>query len=157
MYAQNSQLPQSKAPMRQQQNNDVTYIDDLPDLDDIEGGMPGNGGIPHNIPEKYRKFIRPSHAPPNEAGMQSYGGPQVEHMGHMEHMGPGGQVESYSQLTNQYSKLLHGSPTCIEVADHIASCPICSRFYTNDKSACIIAIVVLAIICIILLKKVLDI
>jgi hypothetical protein len=49
-----------------------------------------------------------------------------------------------------------GSPTCLEIADHVGSCPICSRFYKNDNTVYIIAIVILAIICILLLKRVLN-
>ena len=49
-----------------------------------------------------------------------------------------------------------GSPTCIDIANHIASCPICSKFYNNDKTIYIIAIILLALICILLLKKLLD-
>ena len=46
--------------------------------------------------------------------------------------------------------------SCIEIARHIKSCPICSRFYDNDKSAYIIGIVFLLVICIILLKKIIE-
>jgi hypothetical protein len=46
---------------------------------------------------------------------------------------------------------------CIEVAEHINSCPICSKFYNVDKTPYILAIVILSIICIILLKRVLSI
>jgi hypothetical protein len=38
----------------------------------------------------------------------------------------------------------------------VGSCPICSRFYHNDNTVYIIAIVILSIICILLLKRVLD-
>jgi hypothetical protein len=48
-------------------------------------------------------------------------------------------------------------PSCIDVNLHISDCPICSRFYNNDCSLYIIAIVVLAIICVLLLKRVLKI
>lgn len=49
-----------------------------------------------------------------------------------------------------------GSPSCLDVADHISKCPICSKFYNTDKTIYLIAIITLAIICILLLKKVLD-
>lgn len=45
---------------------------------------------------------------------------------------------------------------CIDVANHIQSCPICSKFYHNDKTLYIITIAVLCIICILLLKKILN-
>ena len=45
---------------------------------------------------------------------------------------------------------------CIDVARHIKNCPICIKFYDNDRSLYIIIIIILAIICIILLKKLLE-
>lgn len=45
---------------------------------------------------------------------------------------------------------------CIDVANHIKSCPICSKFYENDKTIYVVAIIILLIICIILIKKVLE-
>ena len=46
--------------------------------------------------------------------------------------------------------------SCIDVANHIKSCPICSKFYENDKSMYIIVIIILLIICIILARKFLE-
>jgi hypothetical protein len=46
---------------------------------------------------------------------------------------------------------------CIDVANHIQSCPICSKFYNNDKTLYILAIIILSIVCLLLLKKVLNI
>ena len=45
---------------------------------------------------------------------------------------------------------------CIDVAGHIKDCPICSKFYKSDSTVYVIAIVLLAIVCLLLLKKVLD-
>lgn len=46
--------------------------------------------------------------------------------------------------------------SCMEIARHVKNCPICSKFYDNDKSVYIIVIILLVIFCIILLKKILD-
>lgn len=46
--------------------------------------------------------------------------------------------------------------TCLDVCKHIENCPICSKFYKNDKICYILAIIVLSLICIVLLKKVLN-
>ena len=46
--------------------------------------------------------------------------------------------------------------TCLYVSNHIKNCPICSKFYENDKSIYIIIIIILAIVCIILARKVLE-
>ena len=45
---------------------------------------------------------------------------------------------------------------CLDVANHIQNCPICSKFYENDKSIYIVVIVILIILCIILVKKLID-
>ena len=60
---------------------------------------------------------------------------------------------SYDSLENfsDYRRL-----NCLDVANHIKSCPICSRFYDNDKTIYVVAIIILVIICIILMKKVLE-
>lgn len=51
---------------------------------------------------------------------------------------------------------LRGGPSCIDVSDHVKSCPVCSRLYANDRTVWIICVVVLAIICLLLLKKTLE-
>lgn len=46
--------------------------------------------------------------------------------------------------------------TCPMIFEHIKNCPICSKFYNSDKTMYVIAIVLLSIVCIILLKRVLE-
>ena len=120
-----------------------TLINDLPDLEDLEG-------YSQKQDDKYSKFIRQAHSSPQQAGMTQ------QHMGSpmgQQHMGPPmGQVMEQKPSHN----ITENSPSCIEVADHIFTCPICSKFYKNDNTIYIVAIVVLLIICILLLKKCLD-
>ena len=59
--------------------------------------------------------------------------------------------------TYQKSKLRAPENTCADVADHAANCKVCSQLYKNDNTILIIAIVILSIICIILLKRILEI
>lgn len=47
--------------------------------------------------------------------------------------------------------------SCIDVCNHVNSCPVCSRFYNNDKTVYIIIIVLLSIITVICFKKILNI
>ena len=47
--------------------------------------------------------------------------------------------------------------SCIDVCNHVNSCPVCSRFYNNDKTVYIIIIVLLSIITLICFKKILNI
>jgi hypothetical protein len=46
--------------------------------------------------------------------------------------------------------------TCIDVSNHISSCPICSKIYNDDKTPYLIAIAILVIILIIMLKKIIE-
>ena len=69
-----------------------------------------------------------------------------------EHYNDTSQVKNKSNIF----QMPLNSPSCLDVASHIESCPICSKLYNADKTIYIIAIVVLSIICLLLLKKVLD-
>jgi hypothetical protein len=67
------------------------------------------------------------------------------------------QMQSPMQMyTPIHTKIEDDDITCIMVANHIKDCPICSKFYNNDNSVYIVCIVLLAIICIILLKRILE-
>lgn len=150
------------------QKRNFTYIDELPELEDLESsdgmhrgmsrdspmGMPHTAGKPlqffeqgppGGIPEKFRKFIRSPMGPaPPESGMA----PHAQHHQPEFFQPPPPEAPPARPEAN--------SPTCLEICSHIDSCPICSKFYKNDNSIYIIAIVVLAIICILLLKRVLN-
>lgn len=143
----------------QPMKKNVTYIDDLPDLDDLES----SGGFntqhieeDYNQP-KYKKFIRnPGGMPPPhpESGMNNQGGhhQQQHHQEHQQHE----FFEPPQQKQQANMKPIGDTPSCLDIHDHIQQCPICSRFYKNDNTVYIIAIVILSIICILLLKKVLN-
>ena len=63
----------------------------------------------------------------------------------------------FLQLFNINSTKSHQEKLeCIDVHDHVQSCPICSRFFKNENTVYIIVIIILAIICILLLKRVLN-
>jgi len=70
---------------------------------------------------------------------------------------PPAVVEPYQQEAYAYEPYQPDHQlSCINVARHIKYCPICSKFYENDKSPYVICIIILVIICIILLKKVIE-
>ncbi len=81
--------------------------------------------------------------------------PHLHHPPHPPHPHPPPPQE-YLNQENSQPQYSQNSPTCLEIASHVKSCPICSRFYNNDNTIYIIAIVILSIICILLLKRVLD-
>lgn len=57
-------------------------------------------------------------------------------------------VENYSRHPYRIS--------CLEIAEHVQKCPICSRFYDNDRSMYWVAIFLLGILCVYLLKKLIE-
>ena len=116
---------------------------------------PGMNMIPPEETERMRKFIRGGHVPPAEAGMTPINQVMQEPVqsGVMEHyVEP--EPQNNTNLTTY--NMPHNSPSCLEVAEHVANCPICSKFYNNDKTIYIVAIVALSVICILLLKRVLE-
>jgi hypothetical protein len=141
--------------MSYQQHN-VTMLDDLPSLDEMENSgrsAPLDPQImdrPEANDDKYMKYIRGNHRMMDQSGMDQMG----PHPGYQQ-VGP-------PQLPREYHppQLAQNSPhiqfNCIDIARHITDCPICSKFYNNDKTVYIIAIILLSIVCILLLKRVLN-
>jgi hypothetical protein len=157
----------------------VTMIDDLPDLEEIttEGYDPEQQPGP-NI----TGFIKRNYMPPSEAGMShskqagynnyrsTYGNQRPQsrpiNMG-PEKMIPGRMPRNeeimddinpypFSPESRNFRENFSGMGNCLDVSGHIENCPICSKLYKHDKTIMIITIVVLAIISILLLKKVLN-
>jgi hypothetical protein len=57
----------------------------------------------------------------------------------------------------QYVRQYTADPvSCLAVSEHAHNCPVCCRLYNTDKSLYMIIIAILVIICIILLKRVLE-
>jgi hypothetical protein len=139
----------------------TTPIEELPDLEELERPMQQHPMrmnrkldiVPNS--EKYEKFLRNNYTPPDESGMNYREQPQEMYMPNMPNMSMG-----YIDQQPQYKEMLYdgrGEPSCIQIANHISNCPICIKFYNNDKTLYILAIVILAIFCILLIKKVLNI
>lgn len=82
---------------------------------------------------------------PQEGGYESpYGGGQL-------------RVRSRDRLIESYDEdTRYGGGSCIDVAHHSINCPVCSRLYNTDKTPYLVLIGLLVIICLILIKKVLE-
>jgi len=63
--------------------------------------------------------------------------------------------ESYGGDDHKGGDLSYGG-SCIDVANHAYNCPVCSRLYNTDKTPHLVLIGLLVIICLILIKKVLE-
>jgi hypothetical protein len=139
-----------------------TRIEDLPDIDDFAGvANPREGGGGNNpgadqvgsILDR-QKYIRKSQKMMQDAGMGAYGPPP---QGGPEE--PQFQEEEMVPMPRELRIPSRPDPMnfhCIDIATHIQNCPVCSKFYNGDKSLYNIIIVVLAIVCILLLKKVMN-
>jgi hypothetical protein len=131
----------------------------LPELSDIEqhyGGGQGmgpmsavsGGGMTEQVLKKFIRQTQPIH---QDSGMKPYAEPSPTMLMMEEEISP----QSPQPPQQPYNKDLHDI-SCISIANHIADCPICSKFYNNDKSIYIIFIVLLSIVCLLLLKRVLN-
>ena len=150
--------------------NNITMIDDLPDISEFEdsGGM-GLSMIPDSA--KYQKFLRNSNSNnlPANSGMNS--NQDTYKLGY-HNVNQGSYIDSIpnsSAYSSKYgssggfapeSQMIYEPPydnlNCREIARHITNCEICSKIYNKDNTFHIIIICVLTIICILLLKRILD-
>ena len=75
------------------------------------------------------------------------------------HYGYENQVYQNNDYYEPYESTTTPTPkqsNCVDVADHVKNCNVCSRLYNMDRTMYFIIIGILAIICILLLKKVID-
>lgn len=158
----------------------VTYIDDLPELDEL-GSVPPNNGFDMSIEETIgptpfqratqnsihqsphadsgmtsqiqNKFIRPAQTPmPYESGMTA----QIQApymMPQPQQQPPQIQMPSPPAMSS-HTHSDHIS--CLDVANHVENCPVCSKLFKTDQTIMIIALVVLSVLCLLLLKRVLN-
>ena len=146
----------------------VTPLEMLPDLEDLEkpNYSPMNV-LPPGEGEKFARYIRGNQH--NGIAKQSGMAPiihSVQPRHHHNHNQYNDNQYNDKKENHDYNiqqedgiktfNMPPGTPSCLDVAEHIANCPICSKFYNTDKTIYIIAIVILSIICILLLKKVLN-
>jgi hypothetical protein len=161
-------------------SRNVTMIDDLPYLEDLERESYTNGVPPSEL-KQIQKFIRnTAYNPPHESGMapNSHAHTQQQHHHHQHRTyGPQQQLQPQPQQMaamidedaditlppipappqqNHHHQHRILSLSCIDVAEHTASCIVCSRLYNTDTTLYIIVICILLLFSAILFKKVLD-
>lgn len=104
--------------------------------------------------DQVRKHIRMSSAPMPQSGMADIPpghtpvGPMMQAM--QFNLAPGPNTNQ--KVSEQFLPPL----SCLDIAGHIQDCPICSKFYSQDRTVYIILIVILAVTALLLLKKVLG-
>ena len=159
--------------------NNVTMIDDLPYLEDLEKQSYVNG-VPAAEMKQVSKFIRDTaYNPPYESGMGSYSqAPQrfnqaqtqqpqtqfaqiIQQPPQMVMIEQNIDSSSGNQRQHHHQQQHHPmhrvlSLSCIDVAEHATNCIVCSKLYNTDTSLYIIVISILLLVAAILFKKVLD-
>jgi len=158
-----------------------TPIEDLIDLDDISGGFQPQSleGHPPRINQNFQKQMhseiaeRDSQSGPMKNRVRQHSDMRQAMNGGMPYAEHPDQSDVFSreveydyrpyqviQRPEEYQLGPRAVPkpelTCIQVANHIRTCPICSKFYDTDKSIYVVIIVILVVIAMILLKKVLE-
>lgn len=86
----------------------------------------------------------------NGGGSNEYRGDWIE---------PSGEYDFLPK--NSRASHFQGPPqiqlNCMDIAEHVQNCPICTRFYApEDKTNLYLIIIVLSVICFLLFKKILD-
>jgi hypothetical protein len=143
----------------------VTRIEDLPDLSDIETYDVGGAGMGNKDP-KMNKYIRnhsrqsytnldasPKFEPYKRNNVEEYGYDTNDSRQEQAPLQAERNIERYDY---EPTPLPPARLNCLDVCNHIKDCPLCSKFYHNDNTIYLIIIVVLSILVIILTKKVLN-
>lgn len=161
-----------KVKMSQYPSN-VTMIDELPTLDDMESyhsqtyDQEMADRTLYN--DQAKSKIRNTHMPPPESGMMAgydyptngFSRENYHSMNHSQDMYSSMQQsqqpmqQSLMDMTS-YPQETTSNVTCVEIAEHVKNCPVCKRLYNPDNTLYIIVIVILAIVCILLIKRILD-
>lgn len=92
--------------------------------------------------EQYRKYENYSDAK-NITVPSSAEVPRYENMSQPRYMSSEPEREPPS----------HAVISCIDAANHVSSCPVCSKLYTCDKTIYLVIIAILTILVILLAKK----
>lgn len=141
-----------------QGNGNITSLNDLPELEDLERRADYTGPLSRQIDdEKYQKYLRNPHRIDAQSGMS----PNNAFSSGYAQLGSNEQYQMQNQNRQMMIPPSHQIPqqtfgNCIDIARHIQDCPICSKFYSSDKTIYIIIIVILAIVTLLLLKRILN-
>lgn len=135
-------------------NSNVTLIENLPELSDIENSY-GKGGGEEDFSGMGRgnrgagveKYIR-------KLARENYQNTPYERAQYVVDQPP--QKYDYTSEAFESPSPSPSQFTCLDVCNHIKGCPVCSKLYNNDNSLYIIIIIALLILVIILTKKVLN-
>jgi hypothetical protein len=127
--------------------NNVTRIEDLPELSSIE-----NNERAEHHDKINKKFIRASQELHGDSGMtmsNSTAGMVNQNRNYQSEY----DVPYYNQALQDYPSPV-SQISCINVSDHVKNCNVCGRLYRSDNVGYIIAIILLVLVCLLLLRKI---
>ena len=145
----------------------VNYLEDLPDVDEVDSGT--SGGLTPQQTKLSKRFIRTNSTMMPESGMVLQpSGPIPFNMEENPHT-PTTQNNVFKnspiiempnippQPQPQYQQQPHFQPqmSCQDIFYHIESCPLCTKFYKHDNTVYLVIIAILVLVCALLMKKVL--
>lgn len=114
------------------QTENTTPISMLPDINDLEPSQDS----------KYNKYIRDSHIPDNLSGMNTYTQPITNiYSENQDHVKTNDNI-NHTCMVN-----------CSDFHNHFKNCPVCSEFYSRDRSYYIVIIGILFLFCVFLIKR----
>jgi len=129
----------------------TTQIANLPDLENIGGG----GGMSQDNyyasqNSQQEAVMNSSSAIKNRVTNQNIN-PQSGMASYIDHQ----YAPFMQQQEDEQQPFNPMNIPCIVIANHIGNCPICSRYYNSDRTGYVVVIIILAIVCLLLLKRVL--
>lgn len=142
-------------------------IDELPDVS--KGGYRKVG----EVKSRAKELINERENPPSPSFSQSYQPPVEEYAPsqyppqyppshpHPHRYTPNAYepfINSFKELGGYIDNTPPSSPSsslnCLDVNNHISNCPVCRKIYGSDSIFYIVIIIVLALVCLILLRKI---
>lgn len=115
----------------------ITMISELPELEDMD--------------PKIQKHIRV-----HKTQTEQYHPQYIESENYNQPPHPPPPMRYNKPVYNDVNPVNPLQYNCIDIARHVEQCPICSRFYHCDKTFYIIIIAILAVVCLLLMKKILG-
>ena len=107
----------------------------------------------YHPPQPQQQYNNPHNSPQQQTHEGYNNNPQKTHEEYIDEEFIEPQIVKLRERHNLIDPM---SISCIDIASHIQNCPICSKFYNGDKSLYIIIIIILAIVSLLLLKRVLG-
>ncbi len=156
--------------------NNITPIEELPELDDIEFNhlpsqpnvnkfirlnsnfLPKNSGMNFLPPPKHNFPSQNFNNNQEQSPLSQKYQPNIRidphpHFEERNYQEPVVDIKNY--INNPPQK--HSDLSCILISHHVKHCPICSRLYNTDRTIYLIIIFFLCLLCLILIKKILNI